>query len=419
MRAIFIAVGSELLDRGKQDTNSLYVASRLLERGILMDMKMVVGDDRVNLAWAIKNACKRAQVVLVCGGLGPTEDDLTREACAEALKLDLVFREDLVENIRQRFLRRNLDMPEINARQAFVLPGADVLANAHGTAPGQYLEWENCRLVLLPGPPNEMKPMFDQVFEEKIGPLSNYFIYRRSLKFAGIAESDLDARIADIYTPHRDLRTTILASLGVIEVHLLGRAKKSVDEAKVVADRVAEKIKERLADQLITEEDISFTEYMVRELEKMNLTLGLAESCTGGGVASRITDVPGSSAVLLGGVVAYSNDVKEKVLGVDPGTLQRHGAVSRETAREMAEGVRRLTGSAIGVAITGIAGPAGAADGKPVGLVFLHLSADGTEKAIHQLFAGDRWAVRARAVNACLTLIWDYLKERKKTAVPQ
>ncbi len=193
MRAIFIAVGSELLDQNKIDTNSLYVAKKLSEKGILMDMKIVVGDDRTNLSWIIKNACKRSQLVIVSGGLGPTEDDITRESAADALKLQLLFDENLVAGIEEMFRIRGLDMPQINKRQAFVLEGARSVRNSVGTAPGQYYDDGKIRLLLLPGPPKELKPIFDKILDEELAPLSNFQIYKRTLKFGGITESETDS----------------------------------------------------------------------------------------------------------------------------------------------------------------------------------------------------------------------------------
>lgn len=410
MRAIFIAVGSELLGKERVDTNSLYVSKKLMERGILMDMKIVVGDDNENLSWVIKNACKRAQIVIVTGGLGPTEDDITREAAATALKRELIFKEEIVTEIRLRFKKRGIEMPEINTRQAFAIDGAEVLPNELGTAPGQYIDDEACKLLLLPGPPREMQCMFDKFFAEKIAPLSNFFIYERYFKFGGITESETDAKIADIYSKHRNVRATILASPGLIEVQLLGRSRKAVDEAREETDAVAEKIKAEMGDFLITEKDIGFEEFIVAELQRLKLTLSSAESCTGGGLGNRITNVPGSSEVFLGGVVAYSNELKQKILGVQGETLIKHGAVSRETAKEMAVGVRKLTGSNISLAVTGIAGPGGATKGKPVGLVFMHLSSADTEQGIYKVFPGERNTVKTRTINESLNLLRKYLK---------
>lgn len=412
MRAICIAVGSELLEKNRLDTNSLYIGRKLLECGILMDMKTVVGDDMDNLTWMVKNACKRSQLVIVTGGLGPTEDDITREAVANALKRELNFQEEIVEDIRERFKKRGIDMPEINTRQGFVIEGAELLPNPVGTAPGQYIDDEKCRVLLLPGPPSEMNPMFDKILTDRIACLCNFHVYKRSFKFAGITESEADSMIAEIYAKHKNPRTTILAAPGLIEVHLLGRSRKSPEEAQEPTDMVADKIKDRLKDYLVTERDISLEQYIVEELGKKGLTLSVAESCTGGRLGNIITDVPGSSEVFVGGVIAYSNTMKMDMLGVDNNLLTKHGAVSKEAAAQMAKGVRELTASDIGVAITGIAGPGGAVRGKPVGLVFMHLHAADDSFGIYQVFPGDRNVVKTRTVNYTLNLIKQYLQKK-------
>jgi len=405
MRAIFIAVGSELLEKDKIDTNSIYMAQKLQEKGILTDMKIIVGDDITNLSWIVKNAGKRAQLLIITGGLGPTEDDITREAVAEGLKRDLEFKEEIAADIAERFKKRGIAMPEINTRQAFIVQGAEVLPNPMGTAPGQYIDDENCKILLLPGPPHEMRALFDKVLEEKIAPLSNYFIYKRMFKFGAITESETDSMLAELYTRYKNIRTTILASPGLIEVHLLGRSRKTVEEAQTAVDELAEKIKERMKDFLVTEKDISLEQLLVEELKTRRLTLSVAESCTGGGLGNRITNVPGSSEVFLGGVIAYSNDLKMKLLGVKENTLKRHGAVSKDTAREMAQGIRALTGSDIGLSITGIAGPGGAAVGKPVGLVFIHFASEKGDTGVYQIFPGERDVVKTRTINYSLALL--------------
>ncbi|MCP4216501.1 MAG: competence/damage-inducible protein A [bacterium] len=416
MRAIFIAVGSELLERDRVDTNSIYIARKLMEKGILMDMKYVVGDDVNNLGWVIKNAYKRCQLVIITGGLGPTEDDLTREAAADALKIDLEFNETIVEEIRLQFKKRGLKMPEINTRQAFVLKDAEVLPNGAGTAPGQFLDDENCRLLMLPGPPKEMKPMFDKVFEERIAPLSNFFVYKRNFMFAGITESEADAKMSEFYTAskYRTVKTTILAGPGIIEVHLLGRSRKTVEEAQTLTDELAEKIKVCMADYLVTEKEIPMEQFIVEELGKRKQTLSVAESCTGGGLGNIITNVPGSSDVFVGGVIAYSNGLKMKLLDVEQHTLERQGAVSKQTAKQMADGIRKLTGTDIGMAITGIAGPGGGSKGKPVGLVYMHLSTEDTDMGIYKIFPGGRDLVKIRTVNYCLYLINEYMKNNPR-----
>lgn len=405
MRAIFIAVGSELLDKDKIDTNSIYMAQKLQEKGILTDMKIVVGDDIINLSWIVKNASKRAQLLIITGGLGPTEDDITREAVAEGLKRELEFKEELVTEIRERFNKRGITMPEINTRQAFIIQGAEIIPNPLGTAPGQYIEDENCKILLLPGPPHEMRALFDAVLEEKIAPLCHYYIYKHMFKFGAITESETDSMLAELYTRYRNIRTTILAGPGLIEVHLLGRSKKTVEEAKEAVDELSEKIRVRMKDFLVTEKDISLEELLVEDLKARHLTLAVAESCTGGGLGNRITNVPGSSHVFLGGVIAYSNDIKMKLLDVKENTLKRHGAVSKETAKEMAQGVRALTGADIGLSITGIAGPGGATHGKPVGLVFIHFSSEKGDIVFYQIFPGEREIVKTRTVNYALALL--------------
>lgn len=411
MRAIFIAVGSELLDLDRADTNSQYVARRLREKGILMDMKVVVGDHMENLSWIVKKACQRAQLVILSGGLGPTEDDITREAVAAALKKKLVFKEQIVADLEKIFQRRGMVMPEINARQAFVIEGAEVIANPVGTAPGLYLAEESFKVLLLPGPPNEMVPVFEDIFTRHIAPAANYFIYSRSFRLAGISESEADACIADIYRKYRNPVTTILASLGVIELHFLGRSKNSDEEARKLTDELAEKVRARLHDFIFTEKGISLPEAIVEELKKHKLTLAVAESCSGGGLGHQITNVAGSSEVFLGGVIAYADNLKTGLLGIPEEVLKKHGAVSRQTAQAMAAGVRRLCGADIGLAITGIAGPGGATAEKPRGLVHIHLNAENCDKEVRQLFSGSREIVKMRAITQALNLVREYLKQ--------
>jgi nicotinamide-nucleotide amidase len=409
MRAIFIAVGSELLDLDRADTNSLYVARRLREKGILMDMKVVVGDHLDNLSWIVKKACQRAQLVILSGGLGPTEDDITREAVATALKKELVFHEEIVADLERIFQRRGMAMPQINARQAFVIEGCEVIANPAGTAPGLFYDGGGCKVLLLPGPPNEMIPIFEAVYEKHIAPAANYHIYSRTFKLTGISESEADARCADIYRKYRNPVTTILASPGMIELHFLGRSKNSVEEARRLTDELAEKVRERLKEFVFAEKDVSLPEVVVEQLKQEGLTLAVAESCTGGGLGNLVTSVPGSSEVFLGGVIAYANGLKTGLLGVKEETLKRHGAVSERTAAEMAAGVRRLCGAAIGLAVTGIAGPGGDNSKKPLGLVYMHLSAEDCERGLRQIFTGGREVVKLRSEYYALNLVREYL----------
>lgn len=411
MRAMFVAVGSEMLDQSKVDTNSIYMGRRLGDAGIMMDMKVVVGDNLETLSWIIKNACKRSQLVIITGGLGPTEDDLTREAVSKATGRELVYEEAIVTEIERVFKKRGFKkMPEINTRQGFVLEGAEVLPNSEGTAPGQYIDDGACRILLLPGPPRENTPMFEKVFEEKIAPLSNYHIKKRQIRFWNVSESDADSRISDIYAKYRNPRTTILASPGFIEAHFTGRSRDSEEEAQRITDELADKVAERMDEFILTHEDISTAELIIKLLKEKDLTLSVAESCTGGRFGNVITDVPGSSEVFTGGVIAYSNDLKRNLLGVEQEVLDTKGAVSKESAKQMAEGVRKLTGSDIGIAMTGIAGPGGETDGKPKGIVFMHLAADNFNHGLYKIFGGGRDQVKERTVNYLQGLLVHYLQ---------
>jgi nicotinamide-nucleotide amidase len=316
-----------------------------------------------------------------------------------------------VADLEKIFQRRGMAMPEINARQAFVIEGSEVIANPAGTAPGLFLATENCKVLLLPGPPNEMIPVFEDIFARHIAPAANYFIYSRTFKLSGIGESDVDSRIADIYRKYRNPVTTILASQGVIELHFLGRSKNSDEEARRLTDELAEKVGDRLREFIFAEKDISLPEAVILELKERKLTLAVAESCSGGGLGNQITNVVGSSEVFLGGVIAYANILKTGLLGVPVEILNKHGAVSKQTAQEMAAGVRRLCGADIGLAITGIAGPAGATPDKPKGLIHIHLHAHNYDKGLRQLFSGSREIVKIRAITYALNLVREYLKQ--------
>jgi nicotinamide-nucleotide amidase len=292
-----------------------------------------------------------------------------------------------------------------------------VVPNPAGTAPGLYLDDGNCKVLLLPGPPNELIPIFETVYEKYLAPASNYHIYSRTFKLTGISESETDARCSDIYRKYRNPVTTILASPGVIELHFLGRSKNSSDEARKLTDELAEKVRERLQDHIFAEKDVSLAEVIVEELQKRRLTLAVAESCSGGGLGHQITNVAGSSEVFLGGVIAYANNLKTGILGVGEATLKKHGAVSKQAAQEMAAGVRRLCGADIGVAITGIAGPGGETAGKPVGLVYIHLSAENFDNGIRQIFSGSREIVKTRSIAYALNLVREYLKHGSREEV--
>jgi len=411
MRAYLIAVGDELLTGERSNEHGPYLAAALREIGVVVDFMAEVGDQKDNLSWLVKNAVKRAQLVIITGGLGPTEDDRTREAVAEALGLELDYNEEIVEQIRQRFARQRLEMPQINARQGFVLKGAEVLKNDHGTAPGQWLPMGHGGVLLLPGPRHELQPIFEDVLKNRIAPLSNFFVYKRVIRCSGIGESDLDSRIAPVYMPaQRQIQTTVLASPGLVEVHLTGRSRKDPDELKQMVDQLHAAVRNILSDFTLDDDVGSLSEQLLRNLLRAGKTLSFAESCTAGGLSRRFTEIPGASKVFLGGVVAYDNRIKQSLLRVEESLLSTHGAVSARCAQAMAQGIRALCCTDYGLAITGIAGPDGGTIGKPVGLVFIHLSGEGLEVPFHRVFPGERSLVRLRSEMAALDILRQHIK---------
>jgi nicotinamide-nucleotide amidase len=373
--AEIIAVGSEMLGTERLDTNSLYLAGRLASLGIELRLKTVVGDQRDDLASVFRQAEARSDVIVLTGGLGPTDDDLTREVVAGVLGLPLDLDERIVERIRARFAKRGLTMPEINLRQAQVPRGATVLANPNGTAPGLLIERDAPKrfIVLLPGPPREMQPMFDALAE---GPLKAFAgherIYRVSLFVTGRTESHVEAAAQPIYSRWRDrdrpITTTILATPGQIELHLMLRETDEAS-ARTTLDRAKAELAAVLGSNVFSTDGRTLEQVVGDLLRLRRYTIAAAESCTGGLLMSRLTDVAGSSEYVKGGVVSYANEVKSDVLGVPADLIAAHGAVSEPVAAAMAQGVRRATHADVAVAITGIAGPGGGTEQKPVGTV--------------------------------------------------
>jgi nicotinamide-nucleotide amidase len=409
MNAEIIAVGSEMLTPFRQDTNSLYLTEKLNGLGVSVSFKTIVGDKRSHLVNAVRQALGRVDIVMISGGLGPTEDDLTREAVAEALGRKLVRDPDLIANLYARAAARRVSITRNNEKQADTVEGAVILENARGTAPGQWLDivvGKYRKLVMmLPGPPAELKPMFDeQCLPLLKDALPERAIATRVLKAAMIGESACDARIAPIYTQYPDVETTILAHLGDIQLNL-ACTKPLQAQAKLRVDELAGRIEEELDDVLYSSQGETLEQIVLYYLGMHGTTLAVAESCTGGLIAGRLTEIAGSSRSFLGGAVAYSNALKTKYAGVDPVLLDRHGAVSAEVAAAMAEGIRRECGADYGLAVTGIAGPGGGSEEKPVGLVYFAVSdAEGTE-TLEKRFTGDRTRVRSLAAQQALDMI--------------
>jgi nicotinamide-nucleotide amidase len=405
MKAAIIAVGSELLDPLRRETNGAYLTARLREIGVDVFARACVADDGAWLEAAFREALARAEVVISTGGLGPTEDDLTRDSAARALGRALRRDDGILEWLRARFARFNRVMAPVNEKQADVIEGASVLPNVRGTAPGQWLDQDGRLLFLLPGPPGEMQPMFDDqvlpILRERAG---GRVLRTRVLRIASMGESDVEQLVAPLYKTFENPRTTILGGAGQTELHLTAEGR-SEEEVEALLEELASGLRALLPGRVYSEDGRELAEVVAALLRERSLSLALAESCTGGLVAARLTSVAGASDFLERGYVTYSNRAKVEVLGVDPGLIEAHGAVSEEVARAMAEGARRAAGTDLAVGITGIAGPGGETPGKPVGLVFLALAGAMGDRVRRVQFPGDRERVRGQATQAALEMI--------------
>lgn len=408
LTAEIIATGSELLTPDRTDTNSLFLTERLNSIGIEVRQKTIVGDDDARMEEAITDALRRSEIVITTGGLGPTEDDVTRKSVARALGLRLVLHDALLEEIRAKFHRMNREMPEINARQAMILETASVLPNSRGTAPGMYVEREGRYVICLPGPPREMNPMFDEDVLPRLASVTNRAggtrVVRRTLRVAGMGESAVDERISPIYKQYQNPQTTILFNKSEIEIRLTARADTEA-EAELLLDGLAGQIEERLGDAVFAFRGETMEEVVGLRLATKGFTLACAESCTGGLISERLTEVPGSSIYFMEGVVTYSNDAKIRSLGVPADLIATHGAVSSQVAEAMAEGVRRRAATDFGISVTGIAGPGGGTDEKPVGLVYIALAEEDHVEHRRLILPGDRTLIRWRASQAALDLL--------------
>jgi nicotinamide-nucleotide amidase len=405
LTAEIIAIGSELLAPDRTDTNSLWLTEQLNRLGIEVKLKTIVGDDDARLEEAIKDAVRRSKVVIATGGLGPTEDDITRKITARALGRRLLLDEVVLDEIRRRFQSFGVTMPERNSRQAMVIEDAEVLPNPNGTAPGMFIDHEGTAIVLLPGPPREMHPMFENHVAEKLaGRAGNLRVIRRTLRVAGMGESAVDEKIAPVYMRYDNPVTTILFNQSEIEIHLTARGRTE-KEANDLLDRLSVQIEERLGNAVFSFAGETMEEVVGLKLTLGGYTLAVAESCTGGLLAQRITDVPGSSKYFIGGLVAYANELKMKALGVEPMLLLEHGAVSAPVAEAMAEGVRSRAETDFGLSITGVAGPGGGTEEKPVGTVFIALADEVKTEHRKLHLPGDRHLIRWRASQAALDLL--------------
>ena len=409
MIAEIVAIGSELLTPFRQDTNSLFLTKRLNDLGVEVSFKDVVGDRRPNLTLVARTAIERSEIIIFMGGLGPTEDDLTREAVADALGLKLKRNPDLVADLYKRFASRRVSMPDNNMRQAEVILGAEILPNANGTAPGQFIEGAQDGspryIFLLPGPPHELKAMWDEqchpILRER---LPRAYIATRELRVTSLGESTVDARIAPIYTKHKSVETTILAKAGEVQLHLKSRGR-SMPEAQQAVDQLAGEIEDELDDAVFSTNGETLEQIVGYYLQMRSATISVAESCTGGLMAERLTSVSGSSRYFVGGVVVYSNHLKTLLADVPPLMIEEHGAVSRQVAVALAENFRATCNATIGVGITGVAGPTGGTEDKPVGLVYIAVADELGTDVVERRFPGDRERIRWWSSQVALDMV--------------
>jgi competence/damage-inducible protein CinA-like protein len=408
-RAAIIAVGSELLTASRIDTDSLLITEQLNLLGIEVASKGIVGDDHDELAVALSTALTRVDIVVCSGGLGPTDDDVTRDVVARVLARPLAEDDRITEHIRARFAARSLQMPEINRRQAMVPAGARIIENANGTAPGLWIEDGDRVVVLLPGPPRELKPMLARLAAGWLGERApGLSLVRRVLRIVGRTESHTEEAIRPLYPEWAQaavpIAVTILASLGQIELHLSARARPR-SEAEAALDVASSQVVERLGMDVYSRDGTSMEQVVGNLLVERNWRIAVAESCTGGLITSRLTDVPGSSRYVERGVVAYTNESKVALLGVAAALIDEHGAVSEPVAIAMAEGIRMRAATNVGIGVTGIAGPGGGTPEKPVGTVAVAAAAADLVRSRLFRFFGDREHVKFQASQAALDMV--------------
>lgn len=404
MNAAIIAVGSEMLGIGRLDTNSLKLTDALERYGVSLQRKSVVGDRRDDLVRELQFVLQHHDLVITSGGLGPTEDDMTKDALAEVLGLRLVPDEEVLEKIRQRFAARGVSMPEVNRRQALVFEGNVPLENPRGTAPAFHLQTTVAGkprdIFVFPGVPHELEGLTAGELVPWLAARGGVRRMRRTIRIAGLAESQVEERLAPFYAAHPEQPFSILAGGGEIQIHLDAEENQSAE----LEARVAE-IDRLFADEIFGYDEETFEAAIGKLLTQRNQTLAIAESCTGGLLSSRMTDISGSSAYFLGGVVSYTGAAKIALLGVDSAVIAARGEVSEEVARQMAGGARERFGSTYGVGITGIAGPTGGSEAKPVGTVHIAVTNGETTEHVRVLLSGSRTMIKRQATQHAMSLL--------------
>ena len=408
LSAEIIAIGSELLTPTKTDTNSLWLTEKLNDIGIEVKLKTIVGDDGERLEETVRDAMRRSDIVITTGGLGPTEDDITRQWTAKALDRELVYHDEIEEHLRSRFRSWGREMPEINKRQAYIIDRAEILPNPNGSAVGMFVGDARKMLAILPGPPRENQPMFtEHVLPKLKGVVGDVYVKRRILRVSGLGESAVDEIAAPIYTAYSDVQTSILFNKSEVEIHIAASSETAAT-AELTVDKLAGELAEALGKAVFSTNGETMEEIVGNRLKERGETVSIAESCTGGLVARRLTEIPGSSAYFMEGAVTYSKEAKMRTLNVSPEIIEFHGAVSAESAEAMAKGMLAYAGTDHAISVTGIAGPDGGSEEKPVGTVFIGYADKKGAKSVKIVLPGDRYLIRWRSSQAAL----DYLRRQ-------
>lgn len=405
MTAEIISVGTELLLGNIVNTNAAYLAEKCAGMGLSCYYQTVVGDNEERLTQVLKVAVTRSDIVLLSGGLGPTEDDLTKETAAKVMGRELVLNEKCKEHIVSVFGKKGIDPTENNWKQAMVPEGAKILPNANGTAPGVIIEEKHTHVILLPGPPQELIPMFEEYVVPYLNNMQPCVIYSQTVKICGVSESGAETTVKDLIDAQSNPTIATYAKTGEVHIRVTARAEDEKAARKLIKPVVKE-LKARFGNDIYsTEEDTTLEKAVVDLLLANSLTVACAESCTGGLLSARLINVPGVSEVYKSGYVTYSNKAKRKILNVKKPTLQKFGAVSAQTAEEMVKGTAFVSRADVAVAVTGIAGPDGGTTDKPVGLVYIACNVKGAVTVKEFRFSGSRAAIRESSVSAALTLM--------------
>ena len=404
MKAEIIAIGTEILLGDIVNSNAQYLAQELAALGIDMYYQQVVGDNEKRIVHSFDEAYSRSDIIITTGGLGPTDDDLTKEVAAKYFNKELLPDEESIEKIKGYFKFRERKMTQNNLKQGLIPEGAAIINNNNGTAPGVIIEENNKIMIILPGPPKEMKPMFEETVRPYLQKKADSVLVSKMIKILGVGES----AVADEFKDLMDAQTnpTIAPYAKEVGVMLRVTAKAETQEAALnLIAPIEKEIKDRLGDNVYATEDIAIEDVVAKLLIEKNLTISTAESCTGGMIASTLINYPGISEVLLEGAVTYSNEAKHNRLGVKNETLDKYGAVSEETAREMAIGIAKTAGTDVSIVTTGIAGPGGGTEEKPVGLVYVGVYVQGEVTIQRCIFSGNRSRVRLQATITGLDML--------------